>query len=217
MDFFSFASFWKVGEEEGKSTLQYWISFLSYYSPSKQAKLMTYIKKWIYCSFVLDKSSSLNYIWFWTKNHLSYFFPLVLFVPLACSSNNETSVINCQLVMSLLIWVYLIQTQQKLVGIVSVDDLMCKTISEESCRSLLRCMGSVQADIPDWHYQTHIIILTELGGWPFFDHTHTCLEHCSFKKVGKCQRSNQVQDWNELRTLLCCVSRNMGVVARVLK
>ena len=165
----------------------------------------------------------LGYLFYWlntkkpARTHLSYFFPLVLFVPLACSSNNETSVINCQLVMSLLIWVYLIQTQQKLVGIVSVDDLMCKTISEESCRSLLRCMGSVQADIPDWHYQTHIIILTELGGWPFFDHTHTCLEHCSFKKVGKCQRSNQVQDWNELRTLLCCVSRNMGVVARVLK
>ena len=95
----------------------------------------------------------------------------------------------------------------KILGIVSVDDLMCKTISEESCRSLLRCMGSVQADIPDWHYQTHIIILTELGGWPFFDHTHTCLEHCSFKKVGKCQRSNQVQDWNELYSPLLCVTK----------
>ena len=71
--------FWKVGEEEGKSTLQYWISSLSYYSPSKQAKLMTYIKNGIYCSFVLDKSSSLNYIWFWTKKS----FIILFCVPLA--------------------------------------------------------------------------------------------------------------------------------------
>ena len=83
--------------------------------------------------------------------------------------------------------------------------------------ALWRCMGLVQADIPDWHYQTHIIILACRARvtilWSHKSSKYVDSRESSstllvaFKKVGKCQRSNQVQDWNELCSPLLCVTK----------